>query len=253
MKAPSAFGRLSLAALAFSPAAHAQAEAPLTFRAIREMTPVAVGRRLLGSERRAHIVKIDYIDLWDPADTLPGVLQMFLYARPMPLGVTYCSQRRFYRALVSAVSRETRPLARREPLRILAAWDEPMLARAPGCRLAPGQLFASVRDGELATRALDALADAQAAARATGPMVRFELSCVDEAPWDPDHCAGGGRETLARLPLDHACRVDAVDGDPSVAEVTLCIDWHRWLLRLPAGESGPGLLSMTWKDSEGTY
>src|SRR4051812_27217283 len=119
MRRPPALRWLSLVAMAFGPAAHAQTEAPLTYRAISAMTPAAVGRRLLGPERGADIVRVEFLDFRAAAGRLPGLLQLFLYTGPVPLGPTYCSQRRYYHALASAVSREHRPLRRGEPLRIL--------------------------------------------------------------------------------------------------------------------------------------
>jgi len=238
-------GWLTLAASAFAVAAAARAEPPLTLRDIRALPTPALALRLLGPERGADIVRIEGVP---DARVRASVLQVFLYARPVPLGSNYCSQRRYYRALASAASGEIGPLRRGQPLRILAGWEEPTLARAPGCRLAAGQRFASIREPDVAMRALDDLASAREAARATGPMTPLQLTCRDEVAWDPDRCLAGGREVLAQLPLEGACRVDAVDGDSQVVEVTLCTGGPLWELRLRAAGPAP-VLSMLWKDS----
>jgi hypothetical protein len=243
----------SLSVLAVSAAAIAQPDAPLTYRAINAMTPAAVGRRLLGRERGADIVRVEFLDFRAPAGRFPGLLQLLLYTRPVPLGPTYCSQRRYYHALASAVSREHRPLRRGEPLRILSSWDQPMFARAPGCRLAPGQLFASVRDGGVAMRALDDLASAQAAANSANGTIPLQLTCRDEVEDDPDRCGAGAREVLAHLPLDHACYVENASGDRPDVDVYLCTDGPQWVLhQLMAGSDPPRLL-MVWKYPDGGY
>ena len=93
MRRPWALRWLSLAAVAFASAAFARPDPPLTYRAIREMPPSAVGLRLLGAERGTDIVRIDFLDFSPDARRLPIALQLFLYARPVPFGLTYCSQR----------------------------------------------------------------------------------------------------------------------------------------------------------------
>jgi hypothetical protein len=217
------------------------------------MTPAAVGRRLLGPEQGDDILRIEFPDFRAAPGRLPVGLQLFLYARPQPLGPTYCSQRRYYRALASAVSREIRPLRRGEPLRILASWDEPMLARAPGCRLTPGQLFASIRDVGVAMRALDDLTSAQAAARSANGTIPLQLACRDEVEDDPDRCGVGARDVLAHLPLDHACSVDRASDDRLDIHVYLCTNGPQWVLHhVMAGSDPPGLL-MVWKYPDGGY
>ena len=119
-------GWLTLAASAFAVAAAARAEPPLTLRDIRALPTPALALRLLGPERGADIVRIEGVP---DARVRASVLQVFLYARPVPLGSNYCSQRRYYRALASAASGEIGPLRRGQPLRILAGWEEPTLAR----------------------------------------------------------------------------------------------------------------------------
>lgn len=247
-----AFRWLSLAAMAFRLESHARAEAPLTYHTISAMTPAALGRRLLGPEQGDGIVRIEFLDVRAAAGRLPIVLQLFLYARPVPLGPTYCSRRRYYRVLASAASGEIRPLRRGEPLRILSSWDEPMLARAPGCRLTPGQLFASVRDGGVAMRVLDDLTSAQEAARSANGTIPLQLTCRDEVEDDPDRCGAGAREVLAHLPLDHACS-DEASGDRPGIDVYLCTDGPQWVLHQLVMNSGLPRLLMTWKYPDGGY
>jgi hypothetical protein len=174
----------------------------------------------------------------------------------VPLGPTYCSQRRYYRFLTraaSAASIDIRPLRRGEPLRILSGWDGPMLARAPGCRVVAGQLFAQTREPELAMRTLDDLASAQAAALSATGTIPIQLTCRDEVEDDPDRCGAGAREVLAHLPLDHACYVDrASDNEPNI-DVYLCTGAPSWVLHLLITGSDPPRLSMVWKYPDGGY
>jgi hypothetical protein len=240
---------LILLAPAFPVAAAGRTEQPLTFRAIGGLPPEILAPRLLGPEYSAEIVRIERLDPGRPA-----ALQIFLYARPVPLGDRYCSQRRYYRLLVRAGSRRIGPLGDGEPLRVAWGWDETTIARAPGCRLTAGQRFAGIRDNEVdaAMRALDDLASLQEAARVPGPLLPLQLTCDDRVASDPDRCLDRGREALARLPLDGACGVDAIDDDPQVVEVNLCTGGPLWVLRLRASGPAPAL-SMLWEYAEGTY
>lgn len=128
-----------------------------------------------------------------------------------------------------------------------------MLARAPGCRLAPGQLFASVRDGAVAMRALDDLAFAQAAASSANGTIPLQLTCRDEVEDDPDRCGAGAREVLAHLPLNRACSVDRASDDGPDVDVYLCTDGPQWVLHQRRAGSDPPRLLMVWKHSEGGY
>lgn len=246
---------LVLVVLAFSSGAFARTPA-LTYRAIMTMPPSEAGLRLLGVERGADIVRLSFIDLMNAGPDerrLPRLLQLFLYSRPVPLGSSFCVQQRQFLGLVSAqADQEIRGLRNDEPLRVLWGWKETTLARAPGCRLAPGQTFAGVQDRDVAMRALDDLAAAQEAARSPQRTVALQLTCDDAVEYDPDRCRGGGREALARLPLKGACRIDAIDGDPEVIEVTLCTGGPLWVLRLRARGRVPAL-SMLWKNADGNY
>jgi hypothetical protein len=246
---------LFLFVLALSSGAFARAPAALTYRAIMTMPPSDAGVRLLGAGRGADIVKISFIDLMNAgpaARRLPGALQLFLYTRPVPLGSNFCSQRRYYLFLTAASSVATRGLRNDDPLRVNPGWDGATLARAPGCRLAAGQRFASIGDPDIAMRALDDLASVQEEARRPERTNVLQLSCDDRVEYDPDRCLGGGQAVLARLPLEQACRVDAVDGDPEVIEVTLCTGGPLWVLRLRARGRVPAL-SMLWINADGTY
>ena len=244
---------LWLASLAFSSGAFARTEEPLTYRAIRAMPPAVVGLRLLGPEGGDDIVRTEFIDVSADARRLPSALQLFLYARPVPIGSNYCSQRRSHRLLTNAVSGELRSLRHGEPLRVVSGWEETTLARAPGCRLAAGQRFASIREADIAMRALDDLAALQMAARAQGPMASLQLTCRDEVEDDPDRCAAGTREVLARLPLDHACLVDRASDDQPNIDVYLCTGATEWLLHLLIAGSSPPRLSVVWKYPNGGY
>ena len=248
---------LALVVLALSSSAVARAPGSLTYHAIMTMPPSEAGLRLLGAGRGADIVRLSFIDLPDAGPDerrLPGALQLFLFARPVPLGANFCSQRRHFLLLLPAqFDWSSRGLRNDEPLRVLGSgWKETTLARAPGCRLATGQSFASFRDPDISMRTLDDLAAAQEEARAPGRTVALQLTCDDAVDYDPDHCLGGGREVLARLPLKAACSIHAVDDDPGVIEVTLCTGGPLWVLRLRARGRAPAL-SMLWQNAGGTY
>lgn len=247
---------LVLAVLALGSGAFARAPAPVTYREMMTISPSQAGLRLLGAARGADIVGISFIDLPNAEPDVrskPGILQLFLTARPVPLGANFCTQRRQHFMLVNANPMATQRLGYDDPMRVFPAWKETTLARAPGCRLAPGQSFASFSgDPEMAMRALGDLASAQGEARSPGRTPGLQLSCKDAVDYDPDHCRGGGREALARLPLKRACAINAAEGDPEAIEVTLCTGGRLWRLRLRARGPAPGL-SMLWKNAEGTY
>jgi hypothetical protein len=245
MMLPRATICLILAASALPVGAVLRTEQPLTFGAIRALPPAILAPRLLGPGHGAEIVRIERLDPGRPA-----ALQLFLYARPVPLGRRYCSQRRYYRLLTRAGSREIGPLGHREPLRVAVGWDEATLARAPDCRLAAGQRFAGIgdNDADVAMRALDDLASLREVARVPGPLLSLQLTCDDRVASDPDRCVDGAREVLARLPLEGACAIDSVDGDPQVVEVTLCTGGPLWVLRLRGAGPAPAL-SILWKDA----
>jgi hypothetical protein len=248
---------LWLAAMAFGSGAHARADAPLTYRAIRQMTPAALGRRLLGPERGGDIVRMEFLDLRSfdsrPVRRWPSVVQLALYARPIPLGAAYCSQRLHVVTLSRAGSNQPRPLDARTPLRLIYNDEGGSLARAPGCRLAAGQRFAHTRDPELAMRTLDALASAQTAALSANGTIPFQLACRDDVEDDPDRCASGTREALAHLPLAHACAVDRASKDGPNIDVYLCTDLPQWVLHELISGSDPPRLLMVWKYPDGGY
>jgi hypothetical protein len=244
---------LALAASAFAGAAAARTEPPLTFRSIHALPLPAVALRLLGPERGADIERIETRPASGP---LPVALEVYLYARPVPLGPSYCSQRWHLLSLTNAGPPALRGLRHGEPLRVIFSDEWHSVARAPGCRLAPGQRFASLdaaADADLAMRVLDGLASAQAAALAPGPMGPIALTCRDEIESDPDRCGAGARDALAHLPLDQACAVSAGDDAPRNVEITLCTDGPQWVLhQLMAGSDPPQLL-MVWKYPDGGY
>lgn len=238
---------LILAASLFAVAAYARTEPPLTFRAIHELPVPAVALRLLGPDRGADIERVET----EPASgPLPVAVGVRLYARPVPLGPNYCSQRLHFLYLTKMDSQEIRPLRLGEPLRVMSRDEGISVARAPGCRLARGQLFASLQasaTADLAMRVLDELASLQAAARAPGPMAPIALTCRDEIETDMDRCGGGAQDALAHLPLDQACAVIAGDDAPRNVEITLCTGGRLWILRMSPAGSGPATLSMLWQ------
>lgn len=249
MRLPRTMICLILAASAYPIAAAERGKQPLTFRAIGAKPPATLAPTLLGPKHSAEIVQIERLDPGRPA-----ALQLSLYARPVPLGHRYCSQRRYYRLLIRAGLRKIGPLGDREPLRVAWGWDELTIARAPGCRLTAGQRFAGIRenDADIAMRALDDLTSLQEAARAEGPLPPLQLACDDKVDSDADRCLDGGRDALAHLPLTGACAVLAAEEERGAMDVTLCTGGPLWRLRLRARGPAP-VLSMLWKYAEGGY
>jgi hypothetical protein len=235
---------LLLAALAFASRAFAEDPAPLTLRAIREMTPSAVARRLIGPEHAADVERIETQPNWG---MLPGALQVRLFHRPVPVGRNYCSQSKHQVVLFTAPP--TRDVPDDATLRVQYTDEINTLARASDCRLRTGQQFASLGvDADVAMRALDNLASAQATA-VRGGRLPFRLSCRDEVDRDPDKCRSGARAALAHLPLDLACSVDLHNSENvRTVEVILCPEVSMWMITMREIGIGRGRLTMLWED-----
>jgi hypothetical protein len=251
MRRPPALRWLSLAAVAFGPAAYAQTEAPLTYRAIRELPPAAVALRLLGPERGGDVVRIE--SRREPM--LPATLEVMLFHRPVPLGSDYCSQS-VHRLYLFTIRHEgLQRVMDDDGLRVQNIEGGLSLARAPACRLSAGQRFASIgpTDANAAMRALDNLAAAQAGA-ATGGRLPIQLTCRDEVARDPDRCRRGARALLANLPLNRVCSISREQEDPQAIEAAICLTdsiWAPgayWSVRLRDFGTHRARLSLTWKD-----
>lgn len=249
-----AYGSMSAAAafaLSLAAAVAAESPTPLTYRQIREMSPVAVAQRLIGPERGADVERI--ASRREPM--LPATLEVLLFHRPVPLGRDYCSQS-VHRLYLFTVRHEgTQTVLDDDGLQVQNSQEGASLARAPGCRLSVGQRFASMGSGDAdaAMRVLDNLAAAQASAAARGPL-RIRLSCRDEVAYDPNRCRQGARAVLANLPLDRACSIDRNDEDPQETEAAICLDdsiWafgSFWSVRMRDFGTDRARLSLTWKD-----
>lgn len=233
-----------LAALASTAGASAQTPAPLTYRQIRALPPSEVAASLLRPDQPTDIERIETQPNWG---MLPGALQVRFFHRPVPVGRDYCSQLR--QAVVLFTTPPSRDVPDDAALRVQSSDEYRALARAPGCRLNPGQEFAGLTvDADVAMDALDRLAAAQTAAARHGRLP-FRLSCRDEVSRDPNKCRPGPRQVLAHLPLDHACGVDLADfDDPRTIEITLCSDEALWTLRMRDFGTDHARMTMLWED-----
>jgi hypothetical protein len=219
---------LPLAAPAFAAATSAQTEPTLTYRQIRDLPPSEVAARLLRPDQAANLERIETQPNWG---MLPGALQVRFFHRPIPVGRGYCSQLR--QEVVLFTTPPSRDVPDDAALRVQNSNEYSALARAPGCRLREGQQFASFGvDMDVAMRALDSLAEAQAVAAEHGRLP-FRFGCRDDVERDPDQCRPSARVALANLPLQLACSVEPDDDDdPGVVVITLCPQMSQWTVTM---------------------